>query len=146
MKKNPKNAAKPSVFFNASVIIAGILSPSGGSSKILGWVKRGKIKGVISEVVFDEILRHAGKIGRERNLLAKQILGFKFQIINPPKKLNPKYERIVVDKGDVHILTSALEQGVIYLVSLDAKHILLLGDKVNDFKILSPGELIKKLS
>jgi predicted nucleic acid-binding protein len=146
MKKNRKNIIKPSVFFNASVIIAGILSPNGGSSKILGWVKEGKIKGVISEVVFDEVLRHASKIGKERNFLAKQILSFRFKILNPPERLNPKYEKIVEDKGDVHILTSASYEGVIYLVSLDAKHILLLRNRVNDFKILSPGELIKKLS
>ena len=57
------NSLKPKVFFNASVILAGLRSPGGGSGKIIGWVKNGKIDGVISEVIVDEVIRRCSKIG-----------------------------------------------------------------------------------
>ncbi|MBI5123209.1 hypothetical protein HZA75_05110, partial [Candidatus Roizmanbacteria bacterium] len=44
-----KNLKTPIVFFNASVIIAGFISPTGGSAKLLQWTKENKITGVISE-------------------------------------------------------------------------------------------------
>lgn len=133
---------KPLVFFNASVIIAAILSPKGGSAKVLNLVKKGKIKGIISEVIFNEVLRHSDKIKKSEEVLTKEILKFNFEIVKALNKLNLKFEKIVFDRGDIHVLTSAYESKVKYLVTLDAKHILSLSDKIKDFKIVTPGQLI----
>ena len=52
-----KNINTPTVFFNASVIIAGFISINGVSAKLLGHIKENKIKGIISEIILDEVLR-----------------------------------------------------------------------------------------
>ena len=44
------------VFFDASVIIAALLSPSGGSSLLLRYIKKGVIIGITSQTALDEIL------------------------------------------------------------------------------------------
>lgn len=133
------------VFFNASVIIAGILSPKGGSGKVLNWAKRGKIRGVISEIIFDEVLKHSDKINKNEKILAKEILKFNFVIIKAPAKLDSKFEKMGIDPGDIHVLTSAFQSKVKYLVTLDVKHILSLSGRIKDFKIVTPGQLIKEL-
>lgn len=51
----------------------------------------------------------------------------------------------MIDQGDSHVLASALELDVDYLVSLDKKHILALKNKIKKFAIASPKELIEKL-
>ncbi len=44
------------VFFDASVIIAAMLSPTGGSAYVLKYAKAGKIVGITSQTVINEIL------------------------------------------------------------------------------------------
>jgi len=44
------------VFFDASVIIAALLSAGGGSSQLLKYVKLGKIVAITSQTVIEEIL------------------------------------------------------------------------------------------
>jgi predicted nucleic acid-binding protein len=127
------------------VIIAGILSPKGGSAKVINWVKKGKIQGVISEIIFNEVLRHSNKINKSEDILANEILKFNFMIVKAPSKLDSKFEKMVIDLGDIHVLTSALQSKVKYLVTLDVKHILSLSNKIKDFKITTPGQLIKEL-
>lgn len=51
----------------------------------------------------------------------------------------------MINQGDSHVLASALELDVDYLVSLDKKHILALKGKIKKFAIVSPKELIEKL-
>lgn len=128
--------SKPVVFFDASVIIAGLLNPLGGSGKIIRWVKEKKIIGLISVIIVEEVKRHIVKTDIESY----------FIVANPPSKRNVrKYNNIVIDQGDSHVLASALELGVDYLVSLDRKHILVLKDKIKKFLIVSPKELIERI-
>src|SRR3989344_373752 len=110
----------PIIFFNASVILAGIYSPKGGSAKILKYAKLGKIKGLISEIVFNEVIRNSSKIR--------------------------KYEEVVTDIGDTHLIASAKSYSADFLVSLDKKHILILKNKIRKPKIVTPGELIEVIS
>ena len=132
-----------SVFFNASVVLAGLKSPKGGSGKILSWAKKGKIKGVISEIILDEILRNALKIGFDKFVLEKRIKEI-FQVETAPKQeIVNHYGSIVIYFGDAHVLASSEQVRADYLVSLDQKHILILKDKIEVFKIVTPGELIK---
>ena len=44
------------VFFDASVIIAALLSRTGGSALLLRFIKTGRIVGVTSQTVIDEVL------------------------------------------------------------------------------------------
>lgn len=116
--------------------MAGIFSSSGGSAKVSNFVKEGKIVGVISEVILDEVFRHTKKFDSET-----------WQIIPAPgEKIVKKYDKIVVDQGDSHVLASAEESKASLLVTLDKKHLLILKGKIKGLKILTPGELIKLLS
>lgn len=127
---------KPVVFFNASVIIAGLINPKGGSGKLLEWVRSRKIIGLVSEIILEEVDRHI----RESNI--NDI----FLVTSPPvEKIVNKYNSIVIDPGDSHVLASAWELNVDYLVSHDKKHILTLKRKIKEFKIVSTKELIKRL-
>lgn len=130
------------VFFNASVILAGFRSPYGGSGKLLQLTREKKIVGLISEIVFDEVLRNIEKIKMKREQI-DLVLEKSFIIVaSPSEKLFTRYESTMVDKGDIHLLASAKETKSDFLVNLDKKHILSLKKKIKDFKIVSPKELI----
>lgn len=141
-----KKSAQPvMVFFNASVIIAGLRSPKGGSAKLLDFAKRRKIVAIVSNIIVNEVLKHQTKI----SLNYQQIIDYLEQRVHivsePSEKLINKYTSYVLDKGDVHVLASAKEMKVSYLVTLDKKHLLSIKNKIMDFQILTPGELIALL-
>lgn len=146
MIKNPKNL-KPKVFFNASVILAGMKSPDGGSEKLLRWSKMQKICGIISEIIADEAMRHGDKLDLKSTDIQLQTKTIFNQIQPVPKKEHVvRYNKIVIDPGDAHVLASCYETKADYLVTLDKKHLLILQGKVKWVTIVSPGELIKILS
>lgn len=135
--------SKPKVFFNASVILAGLGSRSGASGTILKLLRSHQIQGVISEVVFNEVLKHADKLGitiERASNICTQLFPI---ILEPPspKEVNLWGTR-TLDSGDAHLLASCKRSGSDYLVSLDKKHILILKDQTKWVKIVSPGELI----
>lgn len=134
-----------SVLFNASVVLAGFKSPKGGSGKILSWAKKGKIKGVISEIILDEVLRNASKIGFDKPDLEKKIKEILSIEAAPKQEIVNQHSDIVIYFGDAHVLASSEQAKAEYLVSLDQKHILILKDKIKVFKIVTPGGLIQEL-
>lgn len=139
-----KPVISPLVFFNASVILAGLSSPEGGSAKLLKYSKTGIIHGVISEIILDEATRRAGKVNLTAGYVQKNVFNI-FKNILPPPKLTDvhKFSKIVKDPGDMHVLASAAEAKVQFLVSLDKKHILILTNKIKKYKICSPKELLE---
>jgi len=146
MKKKQKNL-KIKVLFNASVVLSGINSPKGGSAVLLNLVKTKKIKGIISEIILDEILRHSSKF----NLSRKEVTGYSLKVFGeissaPTENEVKKYFKTVIDVGDAHILASCEKEKVDFLVTLDKKHLLILKGKVKGLKIVTPGEFITYLS
>jgi len=135
------------VIFNASVVLAGLRSPKGGSGKVLSWAKERKIQEVISEIILDEVIRHVSKIEREEKWVLKYLGSIFRKIFPPPQKENVEaYKNIVKDLGDAHVLASAKEAKANFLVTLDKKHLLVLKNKIDDFEIVTPGQLIEKIS
>lgn len=141
-----KAKRKIRVFFNASVVLAGLRSPKGASGVLLSWIKQQKITGVISEIVWSEVLRNAPHLGLSHEE-TKLCMEKYFLIINAPeqKKFIP-YEKIVIDTGDIHLFVSTEDTKSDYLVSLDKKHVLLLQSTITKFRIISPGELVIYMS
>lgn len=131
-----KKTKKPIVLFNASVIISAIYSSKGGSAKLLRWVKERKIIGIVSELIFDEVRQH---------VISPLVEKIFIITTSPSEETITIYKKIVLDDGDGHILASAKELEVHYLVTLDKKHLLSIKNKVKDFKIVSPKELIEML-
>ncbi|OIP03163.1 putative toxin-antitoxin system toxin component, PIN family [Candidatus Beckwithbacteria bacterium CG2_30_44_31] len=133
------------VFFNASVVLAALHSPKGGSAKLIRYCQQKKITGIISEVVLDEIRRNLVKINITQFRVKRTILSFKHIEPAPANLLVEKYQRLVIDPGDGHILASSEEAKAKYLVSLDKHHILILAPKITKFKIVNPKQLINKI-
>lgn len=138
--------ASERVLFNASVILAGLKSPKGGSAKLLSFCKKGTLVGKISEIILEEILRNAPRIGFDEETIIQKISKIFPRITSPPgKALVDKYKTISLDLGDAHVLASAKEENADFLVTLDKKHLLVLKNKIKEFEIVSPGELIEIL-
>lgn len=130
------------VFFNASVILAGLKSPSGGSGKILQWGRKRKIKALSSEVILDEVLRNVARVGLPQDQVLGSIKEIFLVAPAPSTVLVKSFHKISIDAGDNHVLASSQENKADFLVTLDKKHLLILKNKVEKFKIVSPGELI----
>ena len=140
-----RKSLKVKVFFNASVIIAGIRSPTGGSGKLLEMVNAGVLNGQISEIIVDEVLRHASKTKKKKEILEKQISTIFSNISETPKEVSVRgYGKIVTDLGDAHVLASCKELEVSYLITLDRKHLLVWKNKIKKFKIMTPGEFLQE--
>ncbi|MDP4011361.1 MAG: putative toxin-antitoxin system toxin component, PIN family [Candidatus Roizmanbacteria bacterium] len=141
-----KNSQTPIVFFNASVIIAGFISSTGGSAKLLQWTKEKKITGVISEIIHDEVMRKSAKTGFSSDAIKRKLfLIFAHVKKAPDKKLVKKFNNIVIDLGDSHVLASSIETKADFLVTLDKKHLLILTGKIEGLRIVSPKQLIEIL-
>jgi putative PIN family toxin of toxin-antitoxin system len=136
----------PIVLFNASVILAGLKSPTGGSAKLLRWSNQKRIIGITSEIILNEVTHHARKIGFEEKQIIKSMLSAFAKISPAPKSSTVKvYDQIVLDHGDAHVLASGQEAKAEFLVTLDKKHLLALRKKIHQIKVVSPGQLIEKL-
>lgn len=141
-----KNLITLTVFFNASVIIAGLISQNGGSAKLLKYVKENKIKGIISEIIYDEVMRKSEKIGLSPNEIKRKLFLIFDNIKKAPEEnLVRKFNNIVIDLGDSHVLASSTEVKADFLVTLDKKHLLILDKKIKGLRIVSPKQLIERL-
>ncbi len=144
--KKKQGSLKLKVLFNASVVLSGLKSPNGGSGKLLLLIKKGRFEGKISEIIFDEVLRHGKRLGLPTKVVVKNSLELFGKFIPVPnEKTIEKYKKIVVDEGDAHVLASCYEEKLDTLVTLDKKHLLVLKGKVKGINIMTPGELIELL-
>lgn len=137
-------SATSRIFFNASVILAGLGSPTGGSGKLLNWVRKGSIQGVTSEIILDEVMRNRVKLGISVSSV-RTLMKLCAVVPAPKASVVRRFEAVVIDVGDAHVLASAKEQKADFLVTLDQKHLLILQKKIHTFAIVSPKELIDRL-
>ena len=142
-----KSSLSPKVFFNASVIIAGLLSPTGGSAQLLKQTKQKQIIGIISEIILDEVLRRSDKLKKSKAEIEKDVKTI-FTSIKPAPSTSEveNWQKIVLDRGDAHVLAAAKESQSQFLVTLDKKHLLILQNKIKKFRVVSPKQLIEYLS
>lgn len=141
--------AKPKVFLDSSVLIAAVLSSSGGSFYILTHF-RDKCEFQINEYVLEEILRVLNQKFRKRPDLKTKlflILGLaRVEILPNPSRKEVRALGKVISKEDVPILASAIQNSS-YLITLDNEF---LGKEVHAFavskglSILKPRDFIQK--
>ena len=148
LKRINQNSTKPRflVFFNASVILAGIKSPHGASGTLLQYGASKQFHACASELVFQEVFRHTNKLGLTDSQVLKIIRSTFFQpyIAPPPsKKLITKWTVKTTDPGDAHVLAACHLTLADFLVSLDKKHILNLAETINQFKIVTPLKMLR---
>lgn len=137
------------VFFDASIIIAALLSPTGGSSLLFQYIKVGKIIGLTSQTVIEETLEEdkPQKIKKSKeeieHFIAQSGLLIRESItieeIAPYKDL--------VDVEDAHLIAGANLTKCSYLVTLDKKHVLRedIQQRFLPLKIVSPKELLEEI-
>lgn len=134
-------------YFDASVIIAALLSKTGGSSLLFQYIKIGKIKGITSQTVIEELSDKTEKLKKSKEEL-EQFIAKSGLVV----RRNITIEEILpyqnlVDVEDAHLIAGAKLTKCAYLVSLDKRHLLRSDIKKRflPLQILSPKELLEKI-
>ncbi len=133
------------VFLDASVIIAALLSPKGGSAKICQSAKEKKILAISSKTVVNEVLANLHKMRKKGK---KDVEDFILQNEIIIRQKITKNEIIpfrgIVEEKDTHVLAGAILTKCDYLVTLDKKHFLKdeVKKKVKNIKLVAPKEFL----
>jgi len=135
------------VFFDASVIIAALLSQTGGSSLLLKYAKIGRITGITSQTVVDEVSNKSKKLNKTKEALEQFIAESGLVVRNKitSEEISPYLDLVHVE--DAHVIAGAKLTKCSHLVTLDKRD--LLNTKIkNSFtplKIVSPKELLEEI-
>lgn len=137
------------VYFDASVIIAALLSPTGGSSQLFKFFKKGIIAGICSQTVLAEVLEEdkPGKIKKSKDEIEQFIAKSGLMIRKSVTQEEIEPYKNLIDVKDAHLIAGAKLTKCEYLVSLDKKHLLRLDiqERFIPLKIVSPKELLEKI-
>ena len=138
-----------SLFFDASVLVAGAHSPQGGSALLLAACARGGFRAQMSPAVLLETLHALEEFPQKSRTTFERLLreiDWDFLPV-PSEEVLTRYERYI-DTKDVHVLAAAVEEEADFLLTLDRRHILAAVDKVRegglDINILRPGDFIRE--
>jgi putative PIN family toxin of toxin-antitoxin system len=135
------------VFFDASVIIAAMLSPAGGSAYLLDTARKSLLVAITSQTVIDEVKSKTAKIKRSDNEINSFIMekGILVRHRITAKEIENYERRIALH--DAHLIAGAKLTKCNFLVSLDKKHVLKQQTKRRflPLKTVSPAELIANL-
>ncbi|OGH19975.1 MAG: putative toxin-antitoxin system toxin component, PIN family [Candidatus Levybacteria bacterium RIFCSPHIGHO2_02_FULL_37_13] len=138
------------VFFDASVIIAALLSPTGGSSMLLQHIKSKVFIGITSQTVLEEILEKdkPKKLKRSYEKIGQFIVnsGLIIRESITAEEIEPFKD--YVEEEDAHLFAGALLTKCAYLVSLDKKHVVRpdIKKKFLPLRIVTPKELLEEMS
>lgn len=135
------------VYFDASVIISALLSSTGGSAKLIRFVKLGAIVDITSQTILDEIENRSAKINKSIYEI-RQFIKNNSLIVR--KRITPAENSAYEDKVDIndaHVVAGANLTKCTYLVTLDKKHLLTtdVQKKFLPLRIVSPKELLEEL-
>jgi putative PIN family toxin of toxin-antitoxin system len=138
------------VFIDASVVIAAVLSDSGGSALIFKLAKKKYVDIILTERVVQEAHNSLNKkYGSESVLnLFNLLTEFKSNIKSSPKDNEClKYQELIMDEKDCHILAGADKYQTKYLLTLDKKHFFTAKLQAANlpFLILTPGDFLQEL-
>lgn len=135
------------IYLDASVIIAAMLSPIGGSAKLIQFVKLSAVVGITSQTAVEEIEEHALKIDKTLNEIRQFIKDNKIIVRKKISKTEEIPYQGLVEEEDIHIVAGAKLTKCRFLITLDKKH--LLKDQVRKvvrpLKVVSPKEYLEKL-
>lgn len=136
------------IFLDASVILSGLASPTGGSGKVLEAAKRQKLTLFTTPLVVEEVIRHLDKLNILPDKLHRLLSSKTVRLLaDPNEKTIEKFRHVCHDPNDAHVLAGAVISGVNILLSLDKKHILALNvqNTLQPMSIRSPKSFWKEL-
>jgi len=117
---------RTTLFFDASVLVAGAHSPGGGSALLL---EACKLRGFTAQITFLITLEALHTLEREfpQRSLARfytYLAQIDWEILPvPPEEKLHQYASLI-DPKDAHVLAAAVEGGSEFLLTLDRRHIL----------------------
>lgn len=143
------------IFLDSSVIIAALISESGGSAQIIKLCEAGYFECWISPYVVSEIekviQRKFPELQKTFEALLKTQSSRREKILKITKKTSPalikKAEKWIQDKNDAPILAAAREINVESLLTLDIRHFI-TDKKVSEksgLNIQTPGTFLQNL-
>jgi len=136
------------VFFDASVVIAALLSPAGGSAQVFKFVNLGLIKGITSQTVIEEVLKegHLQKLKKSKQEIESFITQSGLVVRRVVTEDEIEAYKNLVDVDDAHLIAGANLTKCQYLVTLDKKHLLRedMKEKFLPLRIVSPKEFLQK--
>jgi len=135
------------VFFDASCLIAGAGSPSGGSGFLLSLCARGFLRAAVSQPVLLEAQRNIqNKLGEDAlsrfyNFLA--VVPFILVPVTEKEELRDYYKDI--NQKDIHVLAAANAVHSPFLITLDKGLLLEVARADLNITALTPSDFIKKI-
>lgn len=137
------------IFIDSSVIIAGLLSASGGSAKILELRESKLVEGNISAQVVEEISSVIKRKIPEMNENFRALLKHSnLKILKMvPTGIQNEAKNWIKDPNDRHILAAAKYLKVDYLLTLDLHHFIKDQNvaKKSGLKIITPKEFLQNI-
>lgn len=120
----PADAEKPDVFLDSSVVIAALLSPTGGSFRLFTEANKDLFRMAITTYVRDEV---RGALERKyplRRFFMDELLRFgNVRIVaNPSATTVAPYLCLIIDPADAPILAGAVITRSGFLITLDRRH------------------------
>ena len=110
------------IFFDSSVVIAAILSPTGGSFRL---IRESILKNyilLISDYVLDECIRTIKtKFPAKLNTLTLFLTNYNYQILKDPNEKEVENLIKIINFRDAPVLGGALKHKADYLITLDKK-------------------------
>jgi predicted nucleic acid-binding protein len=139
------------IFFDASVLVAGAHSANGGSALLLEACKLGGFRAQTTFLVVLEAF-HALEKNFPRASMARfytHLLEIEWDILPVPSEEVLVEYAALIDAKDLHILAAAAVGGSDFLLTLDRRHILAAAPAVKDaripIRILTPGDFIQQI-
>lgn len=137
------------VYFDASVIIAALLSPTGGSAQLFKLIKAGVIDGITSLTVIQEILEEdkSKRIKKSKEEIEQFIAESGLIVREVITALEIVPYQTQVDVEDAHLIAGAVLTKCTHLVTLDKKHLLRedIKQKFLPLRIVSPKEILEEI-
>ena len=137
------------IFFDASVLVAGAHSPQGGSALLLSACRAKGFRARATSAVLLECLHTLDEFPEaSQNRFQYWLMEIDWEFVSVPSEGTiARYEEII-DPKDAHVLAAAVESGSDFLLTLDRRHILASADAVRQahlqIAILRPGDFIRE--
>lgn len=141
----PKEQAK--VFLDASIFMAAVRSPSGGSALVLEVCRGGKFRAISTRKVLLEAQGNIKRKFSEEELIKfyREIVTLKLETTEPAIEEEIAEYSQLIEQKDAHVLAAAIKSGAAFLITLDQKHFMtyVIKQAKLPISILTPGEFLR---